>query len=137
MPIHGTAITIPKYHIRKIKCQVSHHSHMPCFNCISLINCWCKNKIFTSLYLAPAPAIHERCTLINIFQETFDNLIPDCGASQKIYVGADLIIDIDANHPRDKNILKWISELLESLALKDILRVKHLQAEFSGHTFNP
>ena len=63
--------------------------------------------------------------LIEEFQDTMDNLIIDCGSSPKVYLGADLNIDIDMNPPRDKHIFKKIADLLKALALEDILRVKH------------
>ena len=136
-PIHGTAIVIPKRYFKKIIDQSFHHSQMPGFNCVSLINCRGQFEIFASLYLAPALSVPDKCDLLDQFQEALDNLILGCGDCPKIYLGADLNIDIDANRVRDKSILKKVSELTDYFALDDILRLKHSIDEFPGHTYNP
>ena len=117
--------------------QVSHHSVSPSFKCVSLINCRGQHEIFAVLYLVPTLNVQSKCNLTDHFQDANENLILDCGSSLKIYIGADLNIDIAANHPRYKKLIECVLLFLDSLTLEDILRVKHLsQAKFPSYIYS-
>ena len=109
----------------------------PCFNWVSLNNCRGQNEFFASLYSIPALNGQAKCDIIDESQDAIDNFILNCSASPKIYVGGDLSIDLDADHPRDKKVSMTIWELLDFLALEDILNVKYIQDEFTGYTLFP